>query len=173
MIISLENFKATRLALAIRPGNAEVAYRNLVATSGGFDPIHPGHTSCLIESKKYASELVVIVNGDWFLRNKKGKSFQNLDTRCQIVDAIEGVDYVIPYEVEGDTTVCEALRVIQPDVFTKGGDRVKGSVPEVKVCEELGIPIKYNVGLAKDWSSSDSLQEWCEWYTKEVCTWRK
>lgn len=38
----------------------------IVATSGGFDPIHPGHISCIIESKKYGDTLVVIVNGDNF-----------------------------------------------------------------------------------------------------------
>ena len=45
----------------------------IVCTSGPFDPIHPGHLSCIHESKKYGDTLVVIVNGDTMLKNKKGK----------------------------------------------------------------------------------------------------
>ena len=39
----------------------------IVCTSGGFDPLHPGHASCLIDSKKFGDTLVVVVNGDSFL----------------------------------------------------------------------------------------------------------
>jgi len=85
----------------------------IVATSGGYDPIHPGHATCLIESKKHGDTLVAIVNGDWFLRTKKGKNFQDLETRCMIVSCIRNVDYVIPFEIENDTTVCEALRRVR------------------------------------------------------------
>ena len=95
----------------------------VVATSGGFDPIHPGHISCIIESKKFGDCLVVIVNGDHFLKAKKGKPFQNLETRCLVVSGITGVDYVVPFEIEGDQTVNKALEALKPDIFTKGGNR--------------------------------------------------
>ena len=36
----------------------------IVCTSGGFDPIHPGHLSCIAASKNYGDTVVVIVNGD-------------------------------------------------------------------------------------------------------------
>src|ERR1700687_3243084 len=97
----------------------------VVATSGGFDPIHPGHISCIIESKKYGDTLAVIVNGDAFLTAKKGRPFQNLETRSLIVSGIAGVDYVIPFEIKNDHTVSKALKALKPDVFTKGGDRNK------------------------------------------------
>jgi len=133
----------------------------IVCTSGGFDPIHPGHTSCIIESKQYGDTLVVIVNGDDFLINKKGKAFMDLKTRCQIVASIRNVDYVIPFNIENDTTVCEALRRIKPHVFTKGGDRTDYStIPEWSVCQQLGIQIVPQVGFAKAWNSSEFLDEW-------------
>jgi len=59
----------------------------IVCTSGGFDPIHPGHASCIIESKQYGDTLVVVVNGDNFLQRKKGKQFMDLQTRCNLVAA--------------------------------------------------------------------------------------
>jgi len=139
-------------------------------TSGGFDPIHPGHLSSIIESKKYCDTLVVVVNGDWFLTNKKGKPFQDLKTRCQIVSCVRGADYVIPFEKEGDVTVCWPLRLIKPDLFLKGGDRNDiSSLPEGEVCDTLGIKAITNVGWDKQWSSSNFLEEWSKFSIERLC----
>lgn len=149
-IITLEEFAKIRPKLG-----------KIVATSGGFDPIHPGHISCIIQSKKFGDCLVVIVNGDAFLTAKKGRPFQNLETRSLIVSGITGVDYVVPFEIENDQTVSKALEVIRPNVFTKGGDRVdKASLPEWDVCKKNNIEIKFGVGEAKKWSSSWFLADW-------------
>lgn len=149
-IISFEDFAKLRPKLG-----------KIVATSGGFDPIHPGHISCIIESKKYGDTLVVVVNGDAFLTTKKGRPFQNLKTRCQIVSGIREVDYVIPFEIKDDQTVSKALEALKPDVFTKGGDRIdKKTIPEWQTCEEYGIEVKSGVGEDKKWSSSKFLHEW-------------
>lgn len=137
----------------------------IVCTSGGFDPLHPGHATCIIESKKHGDTLVVVVNGDWFLRNKKGRAFMDLQTRCRIVSCIRQVDFVIPFEIEDDSTVCEALRRLRPNVFTKGGDRTDyTNIPEWQVCQEMNIELVPQVGLDKQWSSSDFLKEWGEWW---------
>lgn len=133
----------------------------IVATSGGFDPIHPGHISCIIDSKKYGDTLVVIVNGDGFLAAKKGRPFQNLETRSLIVSGLAGVDYVVPFEIHDDQTVSKALAVLKPHVFTKGGDRVdKTSIPEWETCKKHHIEIISGVGADKQWSSSWFLKEW-------------
>jgi cytidyltransferase-like protein len=159
-ILSLEEFAALRERKAAELGK-------IVCTCGGFDPIHPGHASCIIESKKYGDTLVVVVNGDAFLRAKKGRPFQDVRTRCQVVASIRGVDYVIPFERPGDSTVREALRAIRPAVFTKGGDRTdQTNIPEWDVCQELGVEIVTGVGLAKQWSSSDFLRDWGEWWKR-------
>ena len=115
-IISFDKFSRLRKNLG-----------KIVCTSGGFDPIHPGHVSCIHESKKYGDTLVVIVNGDNFLKNKKGKPFMDLKTRCQVVSYIREVDYVIPFEIKNDQTVRIALQKVKPHVFTKGGDRIDAS----------------------------------------------
>lgn len=149
-ILSLKDFAE------IRPSLGKV-----VATSGGFDPIHPGHISCIIESKKYGDKLVVVVNGDSFLTAKKGRPFQDLETRSLIVSGIARVDYVVPFEIEGDQTVSKALEIIKPDVFTKGGDRIdETTIPEWKVCQEHGVKIVTGVGSDKKWSSSWFLNDW-------------
>lgn len=152
-IVSLEEFGELRAGLG-----------RVVATSGGFDPIHPGHVSCIVDSKRYADVLVVIVNGDRFLEVKKGKAFQDVRTRCLIVSGLRGVDFVIPFDAPtGDQSVNAALEVIRPDVFTKGGDRVDVStIPEWAVCQRLGARVVTGVGMPKEWSSSDLLRSWTE-----------
>ncbi|MBU3013691.1 adenylyltransferase/cytidyltransferase family protein [Poseidonibacter lekithochrous] len=134
----------------------------IVCTSGGFDPIHSGHISCLQESKQYANTLVVIVNGDNFLKDKKGKPFMNLSERCSIVSSIKNVDYVIPFEIKNDSTVIKALEKIKPNFFTKGGDRHdKKTIAEWDICEKLNIKIITNVGNEKkQTSSSKYLNAW-------------
>lgn len=157
-IVSFEEFATIR---------AENDLGTIVCTSGGYDPVHPGHLSNIIESSKMGDTMVVIVNGDTFLTNKKGKPFQDITTRCQIISCMKGVDYVIPFEIENDQTVREALRQLRPHIFTKGGDRVDHtSIPEWSVCEEMGIEIRSGVGFDKLWSSSDFLKEWEE-HTKK------
>lgn len=149
-IVSFEEFEQLRPKLG-----------KVVVTSGGYDPIHPGHISCIIDSKKYGDTMVVIVNGDAFLTAKKGKPFQNLETRSLIVSGIAGVDFVVPFEIEGDQTVSKALEALRPDVFTKGGDRVdESTIPEWETCQKHNIKIVTGVGLEKKWSSSWFLNEW-------------
>jgi cytidyltransferase-like protein len=141
----------------------------IVCTSGGFDPLHPGHASCIVESKQYGDTLVVVVNGDNFLKRKKGKPFMDLQTRCNLVACLREVDYVIPFEIENDPTVSQALRLIRPHVFTKGGDRVDNTnIPEWQVCQELGIELVSQVGRPKLWSSSDFLKEWGEFWLQRA-----
>jgi len=155
-IISFDEFERIRVDLG-----------KIVCTSGGFDPLHPGHASCIIESKNYGDTLVVVVNGDGFLRRKKGKPFMDLETRCAMVACLRGVDYVIPFEIDGDQSVSEALRRIRPHIFTKGGDRVDYSnIPEWQVCQELGIEVISRVGRPKYWNSSDLLKDWGEFWVE-------
>jgi D-beta-D-heptose 7-phosphate kinase/D-beta-D-heptose 1-phosphate adenosyltransferase len=143
----------------------------VVATSGGFDPIHPGHVSCIVESKQYGDTMAVIVNGDDFLINKKGRAFQDLATRAAIVSGIRGVDYVVTFEIKDDPTVAVALRAVRPNIFTKGGDRIAGqSLPEAEeaACREFDIRIIDGVGHNKAWSSSNFLADWGEfWSTRK------
>lgn len=137
----------------------------IVCTSGGYDPLHPGHATCIVDSKSYGDTLVVVVNGDNFLHTKKGKPFMDLQTRCMIISCLRGVDYVIPFEIKNDQTVIEALRRIRPHIFTKGGDRKDyTNIPEWAVCQELGIQLIPQVGLPKSWNSSNFLAEWGEFW---------
>ena len=43
--------------------------------SGGFDPIHSGHIAYLNAAKKQGDTLIVALNSDAWLANKKGQPF--------------------------------------------------------------------------------------------------
>lgn len=162
MIISLEDFPKLK--------ETTLKGKTIVCTSGYFDPIHPGHISCLLESKKFGDVLIVILDGDTRCINKKGKPFIPAKDRADIVDAIKGVDYVVVHENPKATNCAEVLEVIKPEVFTKGGDRNdkdrndpnSGLKVEADLIESYGGRIEYGVGKEKVWSSSNYLQEWVD-----------
>lgn len=133
----------------------------VVAISGGFDPIHIGHVRMIQAAAKLGDELVVILNNDHWLRTKKGFAFMPEHERKEIIEAIAGVSRVIVTNHtpgEADRSVCRALRNIKPHIFANGGDRKPDGdpVPEVALCKELGIKVRYNIGKGgKVQSSSD------------------
>lgn len=139
-IYSLEQFGAQRRCSP---------YWDLVAVSGGFDPLHVGHLRYLKAASRMAGTLVVILNGDAFLTAKKGRPFMPLDERAEILSAIDCIQYVIPFEPTDptDMTVIEALKVIRPKIFCKGGDRTgPENIPEWEICKTLEIKIVTGVG---------------------------
>lgn len=128
--------------------------------SGGFDPIHPGHTRMLEAAKKLGDELVVILNNDHWLRKKKGVAFMNEAERKEVIESLRAVDRVVISSHPAhpsDMSVCAELRKLRPDIFANGGDRVKTNIPEVAVCEELGIRMAFNVGKGGKVQSSSWL----------------
>lgn len=134
----------------------------IVAVSGGFDPVHIGHIRMFQEAKALGDELVVILNNDHWLKDKKGFPFMPEAERKEIIEAIAGVDrVVVTNHIPGDPdrSVCSALREIHPTIFANGGDRKPDGdpVPEVDLCNELGIEIIYNVGAGGKVQSSSWL----------------
>ena len=132
-------------------------------TSGGFDPLHVGHLRCILETVEMAEEdggyVAVIVNGDGFLRRKKGKPFMNEDERAEIIAGIRGVDAAIIWDDESQTVI-GAIEALRPNFFTKGGDRAKPEdIPEWEICEEVGCKVVFNVGGGKVQSSSWLLEK--------------
>lgn len=143
--------------------------RPIYMTSGGFDPIHVGHVRCITGTHDLASNadihpwqmkgiVVVVVNADSFLKRKKGYVFMPLKERMEIINSIVGVDFVVPYETDGDQTVCGAIKILKPTYFTKGGDRFDAStIPEWEICQQIGCKIITGVGAGGKIQSSSEL----------------
>ena len=134
--------------------------KRVVAASGGFDPLHVGHVRLLQEAKRLGDELVVILNNDNWLMQKKGYIFMPEDQRKEILESLSVVDRVVitshPKNAE-DMSVTAELRKIRPHIFANGGDRTKTDAnnktsslnPEQVLCQELGIHMEFNVGARR------------------------
>jgi len=134
----------------------------IVAVSGGFDPVHVGHVRMFEEAKKLGDELVVILNNDNWLRFKKGQAFMPEKERKELLEALTAVDRVVLTDhgkCTKDISICRTLRKVKPNIFANGGDRKPDGdpVPEVAVCDELGIKMVYNIGRGGKVQSSSWL----------------
>jgi len=136
----------------------------IAITSMYANPLHPGHIECLHLSKQLADELWVIVNNDHQARLKRGtESFQDEAYRCAIVANLKPVDKVV-LSIDTDTSVCKTLKMLLTNasalpevteiIFTKGGDRFAGEIPERIVCDSFGVTIVDGLG-EKTHSSSE------------------
>ncbi len=140
--------------------------KKIVIVSGYFNPIHSGHISLFKSAKELGDKLVVILNNDSQVRMKGSVPFMDENERKDVTESIKYVDHVI-VAVDKDGTVCETLERVhkvfsEEDtsfIFANGGDRKEGNVPEDKVCRDLQIEMKYNVGGGKSQSSSWLIQK--------------
>ena len=127
--------------------------KKTVAVSGGFDPIHVGHIRMIREAAEHG-DVIVIANSDEWLLRKKGYVFMPLKERAEIIQSIKGVAAVFQAD-DDDDTVTESLLRLKPDIFANGGDRKQQNTPEMKVCDDIGIEMLWNVGGGKIQSSSE------------------
>ena len=123
-----------------------------IAVSGGFDPLHVGHVRMIQEAAQFG-KVIVILNSDEWLTEKKGYVFMPFEERSEIISSLKGVEKVVA-TIDLDNTVCETLRQIKPTYFANGGDRKEGNVPEEAVCKREGIVMLWGVGGGKIQSSS-------------------
>ena len=70
----------------------------IIVVSGGFDPIHSGHISYLKSAKNLGDKLIVALNSDSWLANKKGSYFLPFNERKLIIENLSCVDLVIDFE---------------------------------------------------------------------------
>lgn len=132
----------------------------IVAVSGGFDPIHIGHVRMFEEARRLGDRLVVILNNDNWLQKKKGYVFMDEKERKEILLALRYVDevYITKHKKNPtDMSVCDALRVVKPQIFANGGDRTKKNIPEIPVCKEIGCKMVFSVGKGGKVQSSSWL----------------
>ena len=133
--------------------------------SGGFDPLHVGHLRMFQKAAKIG-RLIVILNSDEWLIRKKDKYFMIWEHRAEIIEALECV-HIVTHVNDEDKSVCEALEAINRTygrmhklVFCNGGDRKIDNVPEIVLCEKLGIECAWNVGGDKVESSSELVEKY-------------
>lgn len=135
----------------------------IVAVSGGFDPIHPGHIRLFAEAKALGDKLVVVLNNDNWLMKKKKFTFMSEQERKEVLESIRWVDKVIISKHPKDPidlSVTKEIAEIRPDIFANGGDRdSRKVVPESEICDKIGCKTVFNVGQGGKIQSSSWLIE--------------
>jgi D-beta-D-heptose 7-phosphate kinase/D-beta-D-heptose 1-phosphate adenosyltransferase len=117
------------------------AYRRrglrVVFTNGCFDILHRGHISYLNQAKAMGDVLIVGINSDSSVRRLKGpgRPVNNLEDRIRVLAALSCVDHIIAFD---EDTPTEVIRVVRPDIFTKGGDYTLATLPEASLVSGLG-----------------------------------
>lgn len=134
--------------------------------SGGFDPIHEGHIELIKASAKASDGVIVLVNSDEWLMRKKGKAFQNFNTRRVICENFKGVLEAIGFD-DADNSASDGIRKVRAKYpndelcFANGGDRGSGNIREDDVCKKCNVELVFGVGGDnKANSSSWILQNW-------------
>ena len=139
----------------------------LVLVSGGFDPIHSGHIHLIQEASKYG-KVVILLNSDKWLKEKKGREFLPFKEREIIMGSLKNVIDVLSFD-DSDQTCIKGLKhaiAKYPNhniKFANGGDRNDRTTPETKFCEENNIETLWGIGgINKSNSSSWILKRWKE-----------
>lgn len=118
-----------------------ISYRNagrkIVFTNGCFDILHAGHVSYLNRAKAFGDILIIGVNSDDSIRRLKGptRPINPLEDRIQVLSGLGCVDHLIAFD---EDTPSNLIRTLRPDVYVKGGDYTKETLPEAPLVEELG-----------------------------------
>ena len=151
----------------------------IVIVTGGFDPIHSGHIAYFEDAKKLGDKLVVGLNSDEWLINKKGRPFMPLSERIEIVKNLRVVDKVITFN-DQDNSASDAIKKVLDDypnnkiIFANGGDRTLDNTLEMDVFKnEPNVEFIFGVGgdykknssswILKEWNSPKEDRPW-RWY---------
>jgi cytidyltransferase-like protein len=141
----------------------------VVLVTGGFDPLHSGHIAYFKEAKKLGDKLVVGINSDEWLTQKKGKPFMSFEERAAIIMELACVDQVIAVDDDASGGASKAIDYLLQTttgkiIFANGGDRVDGEIPE-QIIFGNGPDIEFVFGVGgndKKNSSSWILKEWSQ-----------
>jgi cytidyltransferase-like protein len=117
--------------------------------TGGFDPVHSGHIDYFKSAKKITDYLIVGVNSDNWLKNKKNIFLMPWSERSEIISSLNPANKVI---------------------FANGGDRGKDNTPETLAFEnDDRVEFVYGVGGDnKKNSSSWLLSDFTDQYVKNI-----
>ena len=93
----------------------------IVFTNGCFDILHKGHIEVLAKSADLGSKIIVGVNSDKSVKNLKGidRPVVNENSRSLLLASLNIVDAVIIFNEE---TPINLIKILKPDILTKGGD---------------------------------------------------
>ena len=133
----------------------------IVLVTGGFDPIHSGHIAYFKSAKKLGDKLIVGLNSDQWLVQKKGSAFLPINERIEIVSNLSVVDETIEFEDDEYNSASNAITLVTGKypshkiIFANGGDRNAENIPEMKIHGE-NPNIHFEFGIGGDFKKNSS-----------------
>ena len=141
--------------------------KDIILISGGFDPVHSGHI-LLIKDAAKQGDVIVLLNSDFWLIQKKGKAFLPYNEREIIMSSIKNVIDVVSFDDSDKTCINGIKKIIlkypsRKIKFANGGDRNDTTTPETAFCNENNIETIWGIGGNKKTNSSSLiLKKWNE-----------
>ncbi|MEJ2214127.1 MAG: adenylyltransferase/cytidyltransferase family protein [Gammaproteobacteria bacterium] len=140
--------------------------KKIVICSGGFDPLHSGHIEYLTQARMLGEYLIVGINSDEWLINKKGAYVLPWKERSKIVENLKMVSEILDFD-DSDGTAIDLITKVQsihPDahvIFANGGDRTEKNIPEMNA---TNVEFIFGVGGKNKTNSSSSIM--LDWYKR-------
>jgi rfaE bifunctional protein nucleotidyltransferase chain/domain len=109
-----------------------------VFTNGVFDVLHRGHVDYLAQARLLGAALLVGVNSDASARRLgKGpdRPLNSETDRARVLAALQAVDFVVVFD---ESTPCELIERVRPDIYVKGGDYDVESLRETALVRSWG-----------------------------------
>ena len=152
----------------------------IVLVTGGFDPLHSGHIEYFKSAKKLGDKLIVGLNSDKWLVQKKGSAFLPINERIEIISNLSVVDETIEFEDDESSSAANAIATVvekYPNhkiIFANGGDRNSENIPEMKMhADNPNVHFEFSVGgdfkknssswILKNWHGPKEQRPW-GWY---------
>ncbi len=110
--------------------------KTIVYTSGTFDMFHVNHLKMINYARGLGDLLIVGVSTDELVKSYKSAPIIPFDERLKIVEALKGVDIVIPQHTLDHTEIVKKLHI---DAFVVGDDWVG----KYDYLEDLGVRVFY------------------------------
>ena len=135
----------------------------IVICSGGFDPLHSGHVEYLSSARMLGDYLVVGINSDEWIKDKKGAYFLPWKERSTIIKNLAMVSEIFAFDDKDGTAIdlIKKVKNLHPYahlIFANGGDRTEKNIPETVIDN---VEFVFGVGGSNKLnSSSQILMDW-------------
>ena len=131
--------------------------KKIVFTNGCFDILHRGHVEYLSKAADLGDILIVGMNSDsspYWKSKGPNRPINNQDTRAVVLSSLFFVDAVVHFSEE---TPLELVKIIVPDVLTKGKDYAVESIIGYDIVKNNGGEI-LTIDLTEGYSTTDIIE---------------
>jgi D-beta-D-heptose 7-phosphate kinase/D-beta-D-heptose 1-phosphate adenosyltransferase len=130
----------------------------IIAASGCFDFIHPGHVKLLQAARELGDILILGINSDASIKHLKGpkRPIYPVQERLLMLGALRCVDAVTVFD---DHKATNFLKAVRPDVWVKGNDWTRDKIDkeELAAVESNGGQLQF-VDTGVSWHTTSILE---------------